>query len=55
MAQLTFFSPKSTDKSVGYLIGASGFGHHLAEHGAQGHDDGDVPQSCADTRLQKSG
>ncbi len=33
-------------------IGAAGFGHHLAKHGAEGDHDGDVPEGSADAGLE---
>ena len=45
---------EAVDQRARHLLGAPGFGHHLAEHGAQRHHQGDMPQGLADTRLVRA-
>ena len=54
MAQGTRFSPKKRISVLRDLVGAAGLGHHLAQHGAQRHDDGDVAEGRAHARSQRN-
>nr|GEY19844.1 hypothetical protein [Tanacetum cinerariifolium] len=42
---------EAVDQRARHLLGTAGLGHHLAKHGAQGDDQGDVPQRLADAAL----
>ncbi|MNF69408.1 hypothetical protein D3C84_512910 [compost metagenome] len=42
---------KAVDQGPRHLLGATGLGHHLAEHGAQRHYQRDVSQGLADPGL----
>jgi hypothetical protein len=39
------------DQRARHLLGAAGFSHHLAEHGAQRNHQSDMPQGFADARF----
>jgi len=42
---------EAVDQGARHLLGTTGFGHQLAEHGAQCHHQGDMPQGLANPGL----
>jgi hypothetical protein len=47
----TFFA-KDADKREGDGVGSSGLSHHFAEHGSEGHDNGDVAEHVANAHFE---
>ncbi|MDT4829141.1 hypothetical protein FQZ97_625550 [compost metagenome] len=46
------FLAEGLDQRTGDLVGAAGFGHQLAEHGAQGEDHADEAEDAAEAFLE---
>ena len=52
IAQGTSLFAEDADERVRYRVGAAGFSHHFAEHGAQRDDDGDMPERSANAHFE---
>jgi hypothetical protein len=48
-----FVLAEGADQGLRDLIGATGFGHHFAEHGAQRKDDADETEHAAEAVLER--
>ena len=46
------FFAEDANEGEGDGVGAAGLGHHFAEHGAEGDDDGDVAEDVADADFE---